>query len=637
MRILKINLKNILAIGLILLLRNWTIAQEQEDLTTYSMDEMVVTGTKFEIPVEQSGKTIYKLTAKDLEHNAGKTVSDLLNEVPGIQMDGNFGAPGTNISYYVRGGRSKNTLILIDGVPLNDPSGIDVSFDLRFLPVSQIESIEVLKGGLSTLYGTGASAAVISIKLKEAKQDGVHGQVDYSYGSFETHQVSANVNGKQNKLSYIVGGSLMESEGFSAASDENSTGSFSKDGMSQKNANVKLGFQATEQLNIGINAAYDKFSADYDDGAYVDGDNQNNGEQLRFGITPSYNYGKGEIKLNVLLNKGNREFKSAYPSEYESKNLQTELSHTHQWTDNIKTLVGINAQKLSARELLADPDAEYDDFNIVDPFTSVFFSHQSGLNIHAGARLNTHSTYDSEFIYNINPSYLLPLNGELSVKFLASVSTSYVTPSLYQLYSFYGNENLSPERSTNYEGGLSFYLGKKLALNAVYFRRDETDPIIFSGALDTGGNWVSFYDNGTDEQTVKGFEFDATWTISELVGISTNYSYVTTDEETNFYRVPSYKFGAALTVSPIESVDVSLKYNLTGDRTVAYWDNTTFTSVETDLDAYSLVDLFASYKLLNNNLSVYGGVNNIFDTDFIGIYGYTTRGRNMTIGLNYKF
>ncbi|MEP3387562.1 MAG: TonB-dependent receptor plug domain-containing protein, partial [Reichenbachiella sp.] len=153
MRILKINLKHILAIGL-LLQTGLSFAQEQEDLSTYTMDEFVVTGTKFELPVEKSGKSIYKLTAKDLEQNAGKTVSDLLNEVPGIQMDGNFGAPGTNISYYVRGGRNKNTLILIDGVPLNDPSGIDASFDLRFLPVSQIESIEVLKGGLSTLYGT---------------------------------------------------------------------------------------------------------------------------------------------------------------------------------------------------------------------------------------------------------------------------------------------------------------------------------------------------------------------------------------------------------------------------------------------------------------------------------------------------
>ncbi|MEP2024618.1 MAG: TonB-dependent receptor [Reichenbachiella sp.] len=637
MRISKINLKHVLATGLFLQTGFWAQAQEQEELTTYSMNELVVTGTKFEIPVEKSGKTIYKLTAKDIEKNAGKSAADLLNEVPGIQMDGNFGAPGANISYFVRGGRNKNTLILIDGVPLNDPSGIDAFFDLRFLPVSQIESIEILKGGLSTLYGTGASAAVISIKLKEAKQDGVHGQVDYSYGSFETHQISANVNGKQDQLSYMVSGSLMDAEGFSAASDENSSSSYTKDGMNQKNANIKIGLQATEELNLDFNAAYDEFSADYDDGPFIDADNQNNGEQFRIGFTPSFDYGDGLVKLSVLLNTGTRAFESTYPSEYKSKNLQTDLSNEHQWNDNFKTLVGINIQKLSAKEILANPEAEYDDFNIVDPYASVFFDHSSGLNIHAGVRLNTHSVYDSEFVYNLNPSFLLPLNNELSLKLLASISTSYITPSLYQLYSIYGNENLSPERSTNYEGGVSFYLGEKLTLNTVYFRRDETDPIIFSGAPDDNGGWVSFYDNGTDEQVVKGFELDANWSVSSRISLNANYSYVTTDEESNFYRIPAYKVGAGLVVSPMESLDVSIKYQLTGERTVAYWDSATFASVETDLSSFSVVDFFASYKLINNNLSIYGGINNVFDTDFIGIYGYTTRGRSATLGLNYQF
>jgi len=122
----------------------------QDSLKTTILQEVVTTGTKFEVPVEKSGKSIYKLTTEQLNQNAGKTIADLLNEVPGVQIDGNFGTPGTNTSYYVRGGRNKNTLILIDGVPLNDPSAINAEYDLRYITVSQVESIEVLKGGLST-------------------------------------------------------------------------------------------------------------------------------------------------------------------------------------------------------------------------------------------------------------------------------------------------------------------------------------------------------------------------------------------------------------------------------------------------------------------------------------------------------
>lgn len=634
MRILKINLKTLSVIGVSLLTGFWAQAQEaEEQLSTYSLDEVVVTGTKFEIPVEKSGKSIYKLNAKDIEQNAGKTVADLLNEVPGIQMEGNFGAPGTNISYYVRGGRNKNTLVLIDGVPLNDPSGIDASFDLRFLPVGQIESIEVLKGGLSTLYGTGAAAAVINIKLKEAAPEGTHGQVDYSFGSFSTHQLSANVNGTQDKLSYAVSGGFMDSEGFSAASDENSTTDFQNDGINQKNGAVKLGLQVTDQLDLGFNAGYDEFSADYDGSAFVDAENQNNGSQFRAGFTPTYNYGAGKIRANLLLNTGTREFVSSFPSEYKSKNLQTEITHEHQLTDQLKTFVGVNYQKLSAKQV-AEPDPGYDDFTLLDPFASIFFDHNSGINVHAGVRLNKHSEYGSEFIYNINPSYLLLVNQDITIKFLGSVSTSYITPSLYQLYSIYGNKELKPEKSTNYEGGFSFYFGKSIELNTVYFRRDETDPIQFESLFDAGGNWIGgIYNNTTSERMVKGIETDIRWSVNEKISLRANYAYMTTDEETTFYRIPNVKFGANVTVAATENLAVSLKYNYTGERTI--FDFGSF--AEIDLDAYSLVDLYANYRLMDQRLSVYGGINNLLDEDFDSIYGFTTRGRNATLGLNYKF
>lgn len=123
------------------------LSNAQDSLSTTYLKEVVTTGTRFDVPVEKSGKTIYKLTAEELERNAGKSLADLLNEVPGVQMDGNFGSPGTNVSYFVRGARNRQTLILIDGVPLNDPSSVNAEYDLRYLPVSQIESVEVLKGG----------------------------------------------------------------------------------------------------------------------------------------------------------------------------------------------------------------------------------------------------------------------------------------------------------------------------------------------------------------------------------------------------------------------------------------------------------------------------------------------------------
>ena len=118
---------------------------------------------RFETHIEKSGKVIYKVTYDEIEKTAGRTVADILNTLPGVNIDGVYGTPGTNLSYNIRGGRNRHTLILIDGLPVNDPSSIANDYDLRLINTREIEYIEVLKGGSSTLYGTNAAAgAVIS-------------------------------------------------------------------------------------------------------------------------------------------------------------------------------------------------------------------------------------------------------------------------------------------------------------------------------------------------------------------------------------------------------------------------------------------------------------------------------------------
>ena len=137
--------------------------EKREDL-----EEVVLSATKFELKKENTGKVIYKITQKDIQTNAGKSVIELLNNVPGVEIRGVNSNPGEPRNTYIRGGRSRQVLILIDGVPLSDPTGIEQSYDLRLLSLNQIKSIEVLKGASSTLYGTGAGTGVFNITLKKA-------------------------------------------------------------------------------------------------------------------------------------------------------------------------------------------------------------------------------------------------------------------------------------------------------------------------------------------------------------------------------------------------------------------------------------------------------------------------------------
>lgn len=606
--------------------------QEKDSIAVQKLEEVVVTGTKFSLPVEKSGKTIYKLTSADLERSAGKSVADVLNEVPGIQMDGNFGTPGTNISYYVRGGRNKNTLILIDGVPLNDPSGLDATFDLRLLPLDQIESIEVLKGGLSTLYGSSASASVINIKLLSKSK--AQRTINFNIGSYNSYMASASASGSVSKLSYLVNGSISSSQGFSAASSENSVTPFNKDGFFQRNVLLKLGYHVSDNFSLDFISGYDNFESEYDDGAFLDADNLQLSDQFRVGLSPTFTYKNGKVSLKTLFNRNDREFQSSFSSKYTGKNIQADLTHEHQIINDLKVLWGVNFQDLTFEQ---DQVSEFKDskFTIIDPYASLFYGTNFGLNIHAGVRLNTHSDYDMNFLYNVNPSFLFKINDDVKLKLIASVATSYITPSLFQLNSgLYGNKELEPESSLNYEGGLSLYISKKFTLNGSYFIREESNPIDFVSIFDDLGNYIAGqYQNVTNDRKVKGYEIDFTYKPIGILSISGNYTHVTTDDITTFYRIPEDKFGATINVNPFDKTQLSLSFNHTSERTV--FDFNSFSELE--LDNFNQLDVFLQQDVLKDKIIVYTSIRNILDEDFVGVYGFNSKGINFTLGAKYRF
>src|SRR5688572_16396466 len=292
--------------------------QAQDSLKTHLLKEAVVTGTKFEIPTEKSGKVIFKIGTEKLQTRLN--LADVLNEIPGIQMDGNFGTPGTNVSYYVRGGRSRHSLILLDGVPMNDPSGIDPFFDLRFLSPDQLDHVEVLQGGLSTLYGSGAAASVINIQTKNAGEDGIHGSIGLQAGSWETFGQNLNVNGRQGKFSFLVLGSNFKSTGFSAAQDNDDILDYDDDGFERRNGLLKIGYQFTPTFKVDLFGGVDWFDSEFDDGAFADGDNALKQKQNRIGTKLTKDYAKGYFSLTAQYTSINRDIRSSFPTEYDGGN-----------------------------------------------------------------------------------------------------------------------------------------------------------------------------------------------------------------------------------------------------------------------------------------------------------------------------
>lgn len=244
--------------------------QQNDSLKMEQLDEVVISDSKFKLKRQNSGKVITKITAQDLQRAQGKTIAQIVNETAGVEINGTKSNGGQNLSYFVRGGRNRQVLILIDGIAVTDPSRIANDYDLRLLNADQVESIEILKGASSTLYGSGAATAVINIKLKEADKKVISANFRSTLGSNQTQNDtnytlenfmnSVSINGTLDKFDYIANFGHKFTDGLSAVSNGTEA-----DVFNSINGNLKLGFKFSEAIKVNIYGSFDKYKADFDD------------------------------------------------------------------------------------------------------------------------------------------------------------------------------------------------------------------------------------------------------------------------------------------------------------------------------------------------------------------------------------
>ena len=235
-----------------------SFAQQQDTLKIKSLKEVVVSDTKFAQSKEKSGKIIEVITAEDLVKKQGQTVANVLSQVAGVEINGNQSFNGKNLGYYIRGGRNRQVAIYIDGIPVTDASGINLEYDLRLIPVEQIEKIEIMKGASSTLYGTGAATGVINITLKKFAKKEISGTVHINLGTQNTSQTSKTsaqdlnqgimINGTRNKVSYMTSLNSTGTKGMSEAAGEN----FEEDTFTRVNVLQKIGFEVSKKLSFDL-------------------------------------------------------------------------------------------------------------------------------------------------------------------------------------------------------------------------------------------------------------------------------------------------------------------------------------------------------------------------------------------------
>jgi len=616
--------------------------------------DSVLLDTKIPIARKNSGKVIATISAETLAQSAGKSVAQLVNEVSGIEINGSRSNDGQNLGYFIRGGRNRQVVIMVDGVQLNDPSQIANDYDLRLVPAASIEKIEIIKGASSVLYGSGAATAVISITTKKAANKPIAATFTSTLGSnrsadednnkykFEEFTNYVSVNGTLNKFFYNANFSNRYTDGISAIAAPEGEDRFEADVFNRFDGRINLGYNINKDIVISQFFAFDKFKAGFDDFSFTDAENRSITEQIKTGGHFEWKYAKGVYVFNDSYTWIEREIESSFPAKYDSKSYSMDNYLTYGITKKLTALVGLNLNISSfdsftvpfgETEFTQDLDNDTAKFDIIDPYVNLTYISDFGLNVNAGARVNIHSIYETNLVYNVNPSYNFGF-GKNNLKILGSYSTAYITPSLFQLYDpIFGNTELMPEENRTIEGGLEFTTENGLRISGVYFNRNEENFVDFV-TIDPE-NFIFQYQNIDEEFEASGVEVEVSKRFDFGLNVSANYTNTQADERFAL-RIPEHKVNASIGYTFAEDTFVGITYQYNSERTDSFFSSETFMSENVTLDSYDLVDFNLSTQI-TKNIKIFTGISNIFNKEYEELFRFQTRGRNLRSGFTLTF
>ena len=579
------------------------------------LDEVVLLDARVPLKRAQSGKPVLRIDAKQIKRFNGRSLSELLSTQAGIEVVGNRLITGQNLRLAVRGSANNQVLILVDGVRVADPSRIGNDFDLNFLSLNQISSIEILKGGASTLYGSSAAAAVINISTHKVTKKNQF-NVSLNVGTEQTQNESLNefnylsnhvkYAGKAKDIFYKVGYSGLKTDGMSAVES-----GIEKDPFARYNINAQLGGKHS-QFSWYVQASKAKIENHYDNVFPIE-DADFTAVSTFENITANikYAYAKGELSVDTGMQNTDRSYQDNFPAQYTAFNRTLEIVNRFKFTEQLYSVQGYLKQQASYE---GRPALEQNDL-----FANIVYVSPFGLNFNAGVRRNDHETYEEHYTYSVNPSYSFGVE-EQQLKLFGSYNTAFIAPSLFQLYDTYsGNADLAPEESQSLELGLTWVREDGHATLA-FFQRTEDPKIVYDFA-------TYAYANAPSDIKYQGLELSYNNRLFEIVDFDLNYTF-TQLKNGNLVRLPKHALDTNLNYVFKDQSNLGMFYTYRGERQAV--DLST-------LEAYSLIDLRYAKSFYDDKLTASVWLSNILDTEFIEITNFTTKGRNFRIGLAYQF
>ncbi len=612
--------------------------------TTKQLEDMLVSAHLTPTSKAQIGSAITVISAEQIARMQKAYVSDLLRTVPGLAVNQSGGGFGSFTQVRIRGAEANQTLVIIDGIEVNDPSN-GSEYNFGNLLTENIERIEVIRGAQSALYGSDSIGGVINIITKKGSQ-GLDVNASVEAGSFDTYIVSGGLSGGwQQWLDFVFNVSQFESEGISAAA-----AGTERDANRNLTLDGNFRVRPLEQVEIGFNGRLVRSSIETDGfqggiGA-IDANNETEERQK---------YGRVYAKVDLFADQAKLDWQhilSAGYSENKRDNfsdqlLGSEFNGRHsQYQYQTNLLVNTEEFLQSQHTLTFLLEHERDMVNANSAFTNVNrdiettgyvgeyrLSLLERISLSGSVRYDDNDNFDHATTYRATLSYVHP---ETDTRIHSSYGTGVKNPTLFELFgfsdTFVGNPDLEPEESQSWDIGVEQQLfDGRLLLDVSYYNNRIENLIIGSGITAI---------NQAGRTHINGIETGFTAELTKDLGFQGSYTWISTADSNgvSLIRRPRHLASANLNYAfdlggNPANLNLGVQYN--GKQTDFAFDESFNRSI-VELKDFTLLNLTGRYQIYSG-VELFARVENLLDESYQEVFSFASKGVAGYGGVNIRF
>jgi vitamin B12 transporter len=621
-----------------------------EDAT--DVGELVVVATRTPERLDHIGQQVTVIDGAGIKARQAVAVSDLLATTPGVSFSRNGGVGGVT-SLRIRGAETDQTVTIIDGVKLNDPSSPGGGYNFANLLAGDIGRIEVLRGAQSTLWGSQAIGGVVNIVTAQPTK-ALEGSASLEGGSMNTGYVRVGIGGKADRLVWRLAGSDFTTDGVSSYRQGTEKDGYHNAGLSGT-AKVTL----TDSAWLDLRAVWSKGRNKFDGFpaplyAFADDPEYGTTEELVAYAGLNFDLAGGRLKNRIAYGYTDTDRHNFNPTQAVTTHTfdsvgqnrhweyQGELALPHDW----KATFGIESERAemhtaSPSSFTPRPTPQRAEVGLDSVYIQALGEVVPDLTLTLGVRHDSHDTFGDHDLGQVAAAWRLN-DGKTVLR--ASFGQGFKAPTLYQLYSPYGNTGLAPEQADSWDAGIEHHFDNKAAISATWFQRQTDNQIDFVSCPSAtaaalcklnGVARFGYYDN-IARTKAHGIELTGSATVSAVL-FEANYTWTHTENDSPGAATR----GKELVRRPEHQANLSASYTwpigLSTAASVRYVGNAFDNAANTTkLDAYTLLDVRASYPV-TDTIEVYGRVENATDRSYETTRSYGSPGRGAYLGVRATF